>query len=120
MADFQTLVNPGGRKVEVPNEQADALLADPNSGFKKSSGRAITDVKDKDQEKLEDASTAPVQDRVAVVNNDEGTADADLMEMKRSDLNNVASDLGVEYPEKLANKEEVIAAINDKRGSSES
>lgn len=118
MSDFQTLVNPGGRKVEVPNEQADALLADPNSGFKKSSGRAITDTKDADQGKpAAGGENAPVQDRVAVVNNEDGTQDKDLMEMKRSDLNNVASDLGVEFPEKLANKEEVIAAINVKRGA---
>lgn len=115
--DFQTLENPSGRKVEVPNAQADALLADPNSGFKAASGRAITKAKDSNQGQLEDASVAPAQDRVAVVNNSKGTEDQDLAELSRADLNNVASDLGVEYPEKLANKDEVIAAINEKRGS---
>lgn len=117
MADFQTLVNPGGRKVEVPNAEADALLANPNSGFKKASGRAYVKPGDEGQGVLKEAAAAPVQDRVAVVNNEEGTQDEDLAEMKRADLNNVASDLGVEFPEKLANKDEVIAAINEKRGS---
>lgn len=120
MADFQTLINPSGRKVEVPNAEADALLANPASGFKKSSGRAIAKPDDKDAGKLPAEESTQAQDRVAVVNNEEGTADADLAELSRADLNNVASDLGVEYPEKLANKDEVIAAINDKRGSAES
>lgn len=118
--DFQTLINPGGRKVEVPNAEADALLANPNSGFKKASGRAYVKPGDKDQGVLPAEESPKVQDRVAVANKEEGTESEDLAEMKRADLNNVASDLGVEYPEKMANKDEVIAAINEKRGSVES
>lgn len=115
--DFKTLINPGGRKVEVPNAEADALLADPTSGFKLSSGRAIAKAGDKDAGKLPAEETQTVQDRVAVANKEEGTQSEDLMEMKRSDLNNVASDLGVEFPDKLPNKEAVVAAINDKRSA---
>lgn len=117
--DFQTLVNPGGRKVEVPNAQADALLADPTSGFKKSSGRAITAKDDPNQGKLQTPEDSQAQDRVAVANSDQGTDDEDLMQLKRADLNNVASDLGVEFPEKMSSKEDVVAAINAKRGESQ-
>lgn len=113
--DFKTLINPGGRKVEVPNAEADALLADPNSGYKLSSGRAIAKANDKDAGKLPAEEVNTAQNRVAVANKEEGTQSEDLMELSRADLNNVASDLGVEFPEKLPNKEAVVAAINEKR-----
>lgn len=116
-----TLINPGGRAVEVMPEHADALLADPNSGFKVAPKGASGIVKpdDPNQGKPPEAAAPAAQDRVKVSDKAEGTQDEDLMKLQRKELNNIASDLGVEYPDKLPSKEEVVKAINEKRGGDE-
>lgn len=107
--------------MDVPNRLAAQRLQQP--GWKEASASDK-----KAQEKLNEGefpngdngmpgTAADAQDRVAVVHNEENTEDEDLLKLSRAELNNLASDLGVDHPSALANKDEVVEAINQKRGS---
>lgn len=48
---------------------------------------------------------------------EEDDEEVDLEDMKRADLNALAASLGVENPDKLQNKDAVIAAIQEKKAA---